>query len=337
MSEQKVSVLYISGSGRCGSTILSEVLGQVEGFVSVGEIHQIWDLYTDDNRLCGCGASLAACQTWAQVFARVCGSGVEEACATMVRLRARLSRLRRLLFAGVLDKYRFFTAQSEPYCRQLGELYRVIAAVSGCRVIVDSSKSPAYGYLLESVPDISLYVVHLVRDPRGVAYSWRKLKRDEGWRNDGTEVNYLPQGGLVRSSLEWNTVNIAAELLSRKSTRYLSVRYEDFVECPRLWVQKITNMVGGDGGSLPFVGEFAVQLKTSHTVAGNPSRFHHGTVQLRADDEWKARMGRRDQLTVTALTWPLLPTFGYSIRGGDRPLADGGDGLRGEPPSEDRK
>jgi hypothetical protein len=314
VNEQKVRVLYISGSGRSGSTILGDLLGQLEGFVSVGEVSQIWDLYTDDDRLCGCGVSLAKCQRWATILTAACGHSVREACSSMIRLRERWSRLRRLPFGGVLSKQPYISAQRTAYCRQLEKLYNAIAAISGCRVIVDSSKSPVYGYLLQSVPDISLYVVHLVRDPRGVAYSWRKLKRDQGWRKNGNGVHYMPRGGLLRSSLEWNVVNIATELLWRKSTRYLKVRYEDFVQSPRSWVQKIASMVGGDGSSLPFVGDFAVHLNSSHTVAGNPSRFDRGAVQLRADDEWKTRMGRTARLAVTALTCPLLPSFGYRLR-----------------------
>jgi hypothetical protein len=312
---EKVHVLYISGSGRCGSTILSELLGQVPGFACAGEVHQIWDLYTDPNRLCGCRLSLGGCQVWASIMDAACGPGVGEACATMAGLRNKWSRLRKLPVMGVMGKYPFVAAQTEQYRRQLGKLYKAIADVSGCMVVVDSSKSPAYGYLLESVPGVSLYVVHLVRDPRGVAHSWRKLKSDEGWRKNGAESHYLPQGSLLRSSFEWNMVTVAAELLWRaKPQRYLRVRYEDFVERPGPWLEKIVTMVAGSGRALPFVGGLAAQLKTSHTVGGNPSRYHHGTVQLHPDDEWKARMGRTARLAVTALTWPLLQSFGYSLR-----------------------
>jgi hypothetical protein len=39
-------------------------------------------------------------------------------------------------------------------------------------VVVDSSKRPANALLLAASDDIDLFVVHLVRDPRGVANSW---------------------------------------------------------------------------------------------------------------------------------------------------------------------
>ena len=37
MTEQ-VTVLYIGGHGRSGSTILAQTLGQIPGFVNVGEL-----------------------------------------------------------------------------------------------------------------------------------------------------------------------------------------------------------------------------------------------------------------------------------------------------------
>ena len=38
MSGERVKVLYIAGSGRSGSTILDRILGQLDGFFSVGEL-----------------------------------------------------------------------------------------------------------------------------------------------------------------------------------------------------------------------------------------------------------------------------------------------------------
>jgi len=43
----------------------------------------------------------------------------------------------------------------------------------------------------------------------------------------------------------------------------------------------------------------------NHTVAGNPDRLRHGPVKLRLDDEWVAKMRRRDRVMVTALTAPV--------------------------------
>lgn len=46
----EVKVLYIAGWGRSGSTILDNVLGQVEGFFSGGELSYLWERGLSENR-----------------------------------------------------------------------------------------------------------------------------------------------------------------------------------------------------------------------------------------------------------------------------------------------
>ena len=54
-----------------------------------------------------------------------------------------------------------------------------------------------------------------------------------------------------------------------------------------------------------------ISLSLDHTVSGNPGRFRKGTIELRADEEWKAKMRGADKNVVTALTAPLLLKYGY--------------------------
>ena len=58
MSDPPVKVVLIVGRGRSGSTILDNVLGGIEGFVSVGELHNLWRRAILKGRLCGCGVPL---------------------------------------------------------------------------------------------------------------------------------------------------------------------------------------------------------------------------------------------------------------------------------------
>jgi hypothetical protein len=180
--------------------------------------------------------------------------------------------------------------------------------VTGCRVVVDSSKTPVYGRLLDTLPEVELFVVHLVRDPRGVAYSWRRPKAHVGER----ESRLMSMHGAFHSSLMWLLLNGTTRALWRRARgRYLLVRYEDFMARPRETIQRIAAHVGEQPRELPFVGEHAVRLESTHTVSGNPSRFTTGVVDLRADLEWAERLSRRDQLVSTLTASPLLKRYGY--------------------------
>jgi len=53
-----------------------------------------------------------------------------------------------------------------------------------------------------------------------------------------------------------------------------------------------------------------------HTLSGNPVRFRRGRVRLELDDEWKVEMSRGQKALVSAITFPLLITYGYPMVAG---------------------
>ena len=92
-----VEVLYIGGSGRSGSTILDSILGQFEGFMSVGEVRFIWKRGLIDDRLCSCGEAFSDCPFWTEVLDRAFGgaSGIDP--ARILELMSRGTRARRMI------------------------------------------------------------------------------------------------------------------------------------------------------------------------------------------------------------------------------------------------
>jgi len=305
MRADKVKVLYVAGFGRSGSTILDNLVGQVSGFFSAGELCYTWAHGLAENGLCGCGAPLADCEVWGPVFGNLDG-GVDA--SEMARLEREALRTRHLPLMLLSPGRRMLEKRLRGYVPNLKRFYREIQHVTGCEVIVDSSKSPFYGYALGLTPGIDMHVVHLIRDPRASAYSWlkKKLQPDRG------EDGYMDRFSPVKSSLLWAVWNAAAEAFWRRTSgRYLLLRYEDFVADPREALKRILEMVDAGGQQLPFVAGREVALGASHTVAGNPNRFRTGTVKLRLDDEWKGRMRFRDKALVTSLTFPMLIRHGY--------------------------
>jgi Sulfotransferase family len=196
-----------------------------------------------------------------------------------------------------------------PYLDLQGRLYRAACKASGAAVIVDSSKHPAYAYTLGLFDFVELYIVHLVRDPRGCAYSWALRKE-----HPDPAIDRLPSPGPVKSALHWNFANTATRLVFHSlNRRYLIVRYEDFVARPRDVVVRILDFVGERVSELPFLSQHSVLLKPLHGVSGNPARVRTGTVELKLDEKWRTAMDKKHKLVVTLLTAPMLNTYGYSF------------------------
>ena len=314
---QETKVLYIAGWGRSGSTIIDNILGEIEGFFSGGEIHYLWERGLIEGRKCGCGLSLSECPVWALVLERL-----EESNPTALANPAEVVAWQE---DSVRVRHAFGLARTSPervrpnssidsYTRLLGKTYAAMSAVTGARVIVDSSKRPSDGAALHLVPGVSPYFVHLVRDPRAVAYSWRRRKA----HLDSSAPTEMRRHGTADSTLSWIMWNAAIERLRRASdpSNAMLLRYEDFVEHPRTAIEAIVRMVGEDQAGLPFENDNTVRQAGNHTISGNPSRFSTGSVALRSDDEWTRSQSLKDRLVATGLALPLLHRYGYPLRVG---------------------
>lgn len=311
MSDQ-VTILYIGGSGRSGSTILAQVAGQVPGFVNVGELWHIWDRGLQQNELCGCGQPFYSCEFWSAVGVAAFGGWENVDADRMVALRPILRRLRYIPHYALFSETGICTPKMYQLLRESEDvherLYRAIRDVSDAKVIVDSSKYLPYAFLLSVLPFADLRVVHLIRDSRAVAYSWSRIKVRPEVVGQRDELSRLSPVGVCRS---WSSQNGLYGLLSR-SVRFSPLHYEDFVRDPDFYINKILSGLGfEEAGSLRLVHGGKVSLAADHTVSGNPRRFQSGMVELRPDEEWKVNMKGMDKTIVTMLTAGLLLKYGY--------------------------
>lgn len=309
MSSDLVKVLYIVGGGRSGSTILDNLLGQIAGFFSVGELHYLWSRGFRDNRLCGCGRPIPECPFWSVIHDRVVPAGVtiEEIIEWQENtvLERHTPRL-------ILRRDAPLTHEERRFAELTGAVYRAIADVSGARVVVDSSKRPSDAAFLRLLSNIDPFFVHLTRDPRAVAYSWHRLKEQP----DSDSLDAMQTQGPALTGFRWATKHALAELLRRRVEHdaWLLVRYEDFVERPRETLEDIVRVAGEPIGELPLRDEREAVLGVNHTVSGNPDRFKTGSVRLRSDDEWIRSQRRGDSLLASLAPLPLLGRYGYPMR-----------------------
>lgn len=316
--ESAPKVLAVIGYTRSGSTILDNILGELTGFFSAGELHNLWERGLKEGRRCGCGRAVPQCEVWSEVLDRAFADATPRP-EQLIGWRQQALRTRhtwRLL--RQVPGGRSGSPTVEAYARVAAALYRAIAAVTGARVIVDSSKRPSDAALLRLLPGFDPSFVHLVRDPRAVAYSWRrhKLELDSG------RTEEMPRRGPLRSTAGWAAVNLAADAVRRRvPSRSILLRYEDFVSEPRRALERITNLLGEEAVELPLLDDHTVLLGPNHTVSGNPSRFSAGAVRIQADDEWNWRLDAGGRIVATAVAWPLLRRYRYPARlGEEKPL-----------------
>lgn len=309
-------VLFIAGWGRSGSTLLDRIVGQVPGFVSLGELRDIWQRGVVEDRLCGCGRAFSACPFWQEVGRVAFGGWSRVDLARAQALRRSVDRpwALPLLLAPRLS--RRFDQRAGEYADLLETLLRAVQTVAEARVLVESSKIVTTGLLLWRA-GARVRVLHLVRDGRGVMYSWRKVVE----RADATVApDQMLRYGSVAGSLRYLGYNLMAEMARRAGLPYRRLRYEDLVAAPAAGLRTVTGLFGAvsDPAVEATLAAGRVRLRESHTVDGNPMRLAVGEVAISRDESWRDRMSRRDRVVVALLTWPMLRRYGYPIRGGRR-------------------
>src|SRR5207253_4241296 len=139
---------YILGVYRSGTTLLSNLMGQLEGFFCVGELRAIWRELGLANARCGCGLPLTECNIWGDILKAAFGGTAEaqQLAPRMLRWQEQAlrethtwARVPSLLSHRGLES---LGGSARAYSGGMARLYEAIATVTGARVIVDSSKEP---------------------------------------------------------------------------------------------------------------------------------------------------------------------------------------------------
>src|SRR5687768_16585982 len=155
-------------------------------------------------------------------------------------------------------------ADMERYTEVLSKLYRAIGEVAGARVVIDASKHASTAFLLRKVPGIDLRVVHLVRDSRGVAYSWTKeIKKPEVTGDDAFMPVYSPSS----SGRQWVAYNLMFDALGAID-KTMILRYEALMAQPREGLERILAHAGEPTtpDSFSFLGDGYVDLGDRKSV-----------------------------------------------------------------------
>jgi hypothetical protein len=302
------SVLYVGGCGRSGSTLLDRLLGQVPGVFAIGEVVHIWRRGVAEDQLCGCGKPFTDCEFWSAVGETAFGGWTGFDVRAALRLQRSVDRNRFIPLMLAPSLSTGYRRDLDAYTAMLDRLYAAIGEVSGASLVVDSTKHASYAFLMRRLPSVDLRVAHLVRDSRGVAYSWTKEVRKPEVVDS---VSYMPRYHPLRMGTRWVAYNGLFHLLRRSGVPTSFVRYEQLVADPRTELRRLLAFAGVPANDLPFLGEGVADLTATHSVAGNPMRFKNGRIALRVDEEWRTAMPGRHRALVSAVTWPLMRAYGY--------------------------
>ncbi len=192
--DSRTRVLFIGGEGRSGSTVLERLIATHPQTCAVGELKNLFERGVGHDELCGCGKPVVACELWSEVGRRLIGGWETEAGRELVQFFTRVNH--RLLLPLILSGRGAMVARARSV---LALLYPIIAELTGSSVIVDSSKHPAWAYLLAGTRQIDLRVVHLVRHPSGVVNFVEHTGRPppcRGRKRRSVDARPLPAGGL---------------------------------------------------------------------------------------------------------------------------------------------
>ncbi|MBN1238102.1 MAG: sulfotransferase [Gammaproteobacteria bacterium] len=269
-------------AGHSGSTLLNLMLGGHPDAVAVGEITHLPKNLTL-NTPCQCGVPIRRCEFWTEVVARLpfdlhrdpyaLETGFIDAVRTVDRARAtrayklRWKAIHGLVGAGLLINRRVHVPAFDRSILHTELLFDAIREVSGCPLVVDSSKPYVKALSLYHGAPEATRLILLCRDGRGVM--WSQMKR-------GTPP--------AEALLTWKRFYTRTLRLLRgvDPAHVIFVRYEDVTARPEAEMRRLTDFLGLDFH--PDV--LRLDSKVHHVANGNQMRLRDRQVRP-TDLSWR--------------------------------------------------
>ncbi len=241
-----MKVIAISGSGRSGSTLLSLLLSQHYEVFNLGQNRHLWRSYQNDEP-CSCGDTLKDCSVYGKVVDESYAAASTPEIAAMQQMEKTFARdARRQSDWADAATRKGLQQRHQDFLGRMADVLDRIAAATEKSYFVDSSKTPEMALAFSLLPNVDLYVLNLIRDPRAVACSWQKRKSSFSTTTKKTRDWLLRQRRLEG----WKPA---------LGPRFLTVRYEDLATRP------IDTMEG--------ISEWA-DVPISETLFLSPKRVH---------------------------------------------------------------
>ncbi|MFN2432954.1 MAG: sulfotransferase [Gemmatimonadota bacterium] len=165
-------------------------------------------------------------------------------------------------------------------------------------------QTPAYALHMPAVlrlfPDAQF--LHVLRDARDVALSWRRLEEHRGhslWH--------------IGNTWRWYVATARRDSRQLAPGAYLELRYEELVRDTEGQLRRACDFLGEsfEAGMLQFHRE--AERHIPRRMAETHHRKLTGPVQARNAGRWREAMPLRDRLAVEIATRPTLAALGYPV------------------------
>lgn len=319
-----MKIIYIAGSGRSGSTLLSVLLSQGSDVINVGQSRSFFRVF-QQNVPCSCGETLQSCTVWSKVAAKF--SAGEPATTTLMKVKKRMNLLvgdmaepasvlmqtkklmnqffsasRNLTDWGDERQHKELAAGHRQFINELGRFLRMVTEVTDAEILVDSSKSPELALALSLVDGVDIWVLNLVRDPRAVATSWEKKSGRSMAMKQTTEWAYRQ-----KVLEQWS------QILAERSK---VVKYEDFTAAPQDTVNDILRWAGAER-EIVFTSQNHAEVNWARQHLYPPANEtflaeKRSNIDVVESTSWNDAKHAKLHATVESMLAPSMTNYGYT-------------------------
>jgi hypothetical protein len=246
------------GAGRSGTTIFALLLSRSMKITWPGELHHLYS--SVDNIKCSCGKQRHECVIWEDYqdyISNLTSRSMRHYGSHFFRLLARKTRSE-----IVTKEYNLFDRIS-----------------SEANLVLDSSKYLDRYKILKKMKNIDVMAYYIVRDPRGVVWSFMK-KTSQSSRS------------FISAIIYYMLVNFRIELYKVLDTSIVKIRYEDIED------------YNFSANSKYKFGEENLKYR-EHVLGSNRFMRDSPEDRFEVDDTWRQALPRWKQIVVYSLTFPL--------------------------------
>ncbi|MCA9251837.1 MAG: sulfotransferase [Phycisphaerae bacterium] len=319
-------VAYILAPSHSGSTLLAMLLGAHPDACTVGEL-KITRLGNVEKYLCACGAPIRQCTFWQGIAKRMAERNVafdvtHAQTALMAHGSAYTNRLLRPLHRNRLMEFARDAAlslsptwhrQRRTFAERNVALMESVAAQSGAKVIVDSSKTAIRLKYLLRLEQLDIRVIRLIRDGRGGALALMEPAAfadatDPKLRGGGSGGNRDDERlTMAEAAEEWRRSNEEADEIVKTidPSRVTTIHYEDVCQTPLGTLGNLFQFLGLD----PTKGTVEFRNTPQHVI-GNGMRLD-STSEIRLDERWREQLSDDDLSTFERVAGAANRRYGY--------------------------